>query len=579
MLGFMRGGEPAAMRGGALLALVVLLGACAGVEERTPIRIESTPGTEAVSTAHAAASDAALAMLAQGGAAIDAAVAAQMVVGLVEPQSSGVGGGTFILLWDAASRRLTAFDGLAAAPSRVTPGLAIDVDGSALPLAAVRRSGRSVGVPGTVAVLKHVHERYGRLPWARLFDPAIEHAERGFPLPPYLHRILAGRNAARDHPQMVPLYFGADGRVLPIGSIVRNPDYADTMRRLAALGPSGLYDEGGAQRWIAAAGRPHATLVTEADLRGYRVVEREPVCAPFLAYRVCAMPPPSFGGIVVLQMLQMLEARNRGAFDFADPAFAHLYAEAGRLAQADRRRYVGDPGHVDVPTAALLARDYVISRAQSIDPQRAEPRPSAGNPGGEPRVDLDADPTEQHPATSQLAIADRSGNVLSMTTTINSNFGARRMIDGYVLNNALINFAPAPAPGRTLANQMGPGKRPISAMAPTIAFDARGEPMLAGGAAGGGYIVDYIARSVIDMLANGLTPEQALARGHISTANPGRLRLERGTGAEALADALTAAGHEVEIAPMQSGLGFLKRTEAGWLGAADPRRDGIAVGR
>jgi len=377
---------------------------------------------------------------------------------------------------------------------------------------------------------------------------------------------------------MVPLYFGPDGSVLPAGSRVRNPRYAATMRRLAERGPSGLYDEDGAERWIAAASSGHPTLATPDDLRGYRAEERIPVCAPFLAYTVCTAPPPSFGGIVVLQILQMVEARADGRYDFSDPAFAHLYLEAGRLAQADRRRYVGDPGFVDVPTHGLVANEYVRRRAQLIDPERAQSLLAPGSPAGI-RTRGDSDTTDQHPATSQIAIVDRAGNALSVTTTINLNFGARLMVDGYVLNNAMINFSPAPAPDRPTANQMAGGKRPVSAMTPTIVFGPDGKPAVVGGAAGGGYIVDYVAATLIELLANDRTPAEALARGHISTAMPRTVRLERDTAAEALAPALAARGHTIEIAPMPSGLGFLKRSPAGWIGAADPRRDGSAEGR
>jgi len=563
-----------------LLILLLLLGSsgCATTETRRPRSVETLGADNAVSTAHPLATRAGLAMLARGGAPIDAAIAAQMVLGLVEPQSSGIGGGSLIMLWDAASGSLTSLDGLAAAPQAATADLRLDVDGTEMPLASVRRSPRATGVPGTLPVLKQAHERYGKLPWRELFQPAIDLAERGFPLAPYMHAILSTRNAAREHPDMVPLYFGDNGRVLPVGSIVRNEAYARTMRRVAAHGPEGLYADGGLQRWIeaASAGQP-PSLVVERDLHGYRARERTPVCAWFLAYRVCTAPPPAFGGIAVLQILQMVQARADRPYDFRDPSFAHLYAEAGRLAQADRRRYVGDPDFVHVPTSELVDASYLRQRSLGIDRDRVGENPAPGNlPGA--YSSLDSDLADQQPATSQISIVDAAGNAVSMTTTINLNFGARIMVDGYVLNNALINFSPRPRPGRSIANQMAPGKRPVSAMAPAIVFDASGQPVAIGGAAGGGYIVDYVARSLIDMLANGFTPAQALSAGHLSSARPGKLRLERDTAMQALAPALSAIGHDVEVASMRSGLGFLKRGESGWLGAADRRRDGTAEG-
>ncbi|MBL0144208.1 MAG: gamma-glutamyltransferase family protein [Betaproteobacteria bacterium] len=530
-------------------------------------------------TAHPLATRAALAMLDKGGSPIDAAIAAQMVLGLVEPQSSGLGGGTLVMNWDAASKRLASFDGLAAAPSRATASLRTDTDGKLLPSEPLQRSGRSVGVPGTLAVLAKVHARYGRLAWQEMFAPAIDLAENGFPMPRYLHSILAQPGAASNHPDMLSLYFAADGRPHPVGATIRNPAYAKTLRRIALGGPAAFLAGDGAKAIVASAQRGFKpTLMTGEDLLDYRAAERDPVCAPFLAYRVCTMAPPSFGGLFVLQVLQMVEARAGGRFDFDDAAFAHLYAEAGKLAQADRRRFVGDPDFVKVPVAELVNANYVRSRAAAIDPARAAKDVKPGSPAVQvaSHTPDDGDPVS---ATSQMAIADRQGNAISITTTINLNFGSRLMVDGFVLNNALTNFSAAPKPGETIANQMAPRKRPVTSMAPTIVFDRDGLPVVVGGSAGGGPIVDYIAMSLIEMLANGRTPAEALARGHVTTAIPGKVQLESGTPATALAPALAAKGHTVEEARLLSGLGFLKRTREGWIGAADPRRDGVAMGQ
>ncbi|MEQ1517149.1 MAG: gamma-glutamyltransferase, partial [Usitatibacteraceae bacterium] len=262
--------------------------------------IASAPAAQAVTTAHPLASRAALKILDQGGSAIDAAIAAQMVLGLVEPQSSGIGGGTLIMHWDASNKKLSSYDGLAAAPSKVTAALTVDVDGSTLKSEDVQRGGRSVGVPGTLAVLKQVHERFGKLPWGTLFIPAIELAETGFPMPTYMHTILSTATAAADHPDMVQLFFGADNKVRPAGTKITNPAYAATMRRIAARGPSGLWEEGAGAALIASVQRGvRGSLMNESDLTAYRAEPREPLCAPFLAYSVCAMGPSSFGGVVV----------------------------------------------------------------------------------------------------------------------------------------------------------------------------------------------------------------------------------------------------------------------------------------
>ncbi|MGE0358446.1 MAG: gamma-glutamyltransferase family protein [Burkholderiales bacterium] len=561
----------------ASLALLLASCAIAPAPERVPFAQEA-PTAQIAVTAHPLASRAALAMLDKGGSAADAAIAAQMVLGLVEPQSSGLGGGSLVLHWDAAGRKLASYDGLSAAPVRVTASSRTDTDGKILEAEPSRRGGRTVGVPGTVAVLAMVHERHGRLAWRELFEPAIDLAEKGFPMPAYMHGILALPDAAKNHPDMLALYFAADGKPLPVGATIRNPDYARTLRRIALGGPGAFLDGDAAARIVAAAQRGfRPSLMTEEDLRAYRAVERDPVCAPFLAFRVCTTAPPSFGGLVVLQVLQMVEARAGGRFDFDDAAFVHLYAEAGKFAQADRRHFVGDPDFVRVPVAALADPAYVRSRALVIDPAKAAKSVKAGTPEGKAAA-LRPDAGDPLDATSQLAIADRAGNAISVTTTINLNFGSRLMVDGFVLNNAMTNFSAAPRRGETLANQMAPRKRPVTSMAPTIVFDRDGRPVVVGGSAGGGPIVDYVAASLIEMLANGRTPGEALSRGHLTTAVPGKVQVERGTAAASLAPALAAKGHAVEEVPLLSGLGFIKRGRDGWIGAADPRRDGAALG-
>lgn len=314
------------------LSLVALL--LAGCAALAPARRSvEQPVSQIAATAHPLATRAALDMLDSGGGPIDAAIAAQMVLGLVEPQSSGIGGGSMLLVWDAVQRKLSSFDGLAVAPSRTTAGLALDTDGTVLKPQDVQRGGRSVGVPGTLAVLAQAHERFGRLRWAALFEPAIYLAETGYPLAPYLHGILSQPGAVEQHREFHPLFFDDKRALLPAGTMIRNPAYAETLRKIAAGGHNGHLAQGGAAQLVAALQRGfRASLITENDLLSYRVQEREPVCGPFLTYSVCVMAPPSFGGIAVLQILQMTQARSPGRFDFDDPAFAHVYVEAGRLA-------------------------------------------------------------------------------------------------------------------------------------------------------------------------------------------------------------------------------------------------------
>ncbi len=569
------------------LAVATLwLASCASVAPPAgpPSRSLDTPTPSAATTAHPLATAAALRMLDAGGSSIDAAIAAQMVLGLVEAQSSGIGGGTLVLYYDAGSNKLETFDGLSAAPASTTAALTVGTDGSVLKSADVQRGGRSVGVPGTLPVLKQIHARFGKLPWATLFAPAIELAESGFPMAAYMHGVLSAPTAAADHPDLLPIFFDAQGQVLPVGALVRNPAYAHTLRRVAAEGPASAWGEKGIDFLASVQRGPQPSLISAADLANYRPETRDALCAPFLVYKVCTMAPPSFGGVVVLQVLQMLESRTTaagtaGRFDFDNSEFVHFYAESGRLAQADRRFHVGDPAFTPVPSADLVAADYVRARALEISPARTTPTVGPGT------VLKKAAQLEQAPeaavadATSQLAIVDKAGSALAMTTTNNLNFGSRLVAGGVVLNNALTNFTGVPRPGQAAPNRMEGGKRPVTSMAPTIVFDRAGLPVVVGGSAGGGQIVDYIAQALVEMLANGRTPAQALARGHVSTAITGKLQLEAGTPAAAQADALRAKGHSVDVVPLPSGLGFLQRRGDGWIGAADPRRDGVARGQ
>jgi gamma-glutamyltranspeptidase/glutathione hydrolase len=561
------------------LLLAVLAASCVGPPQRAAsIPAGPAPTPRIAMTAHPLATRAALTMLDRGGNAIDAVVAAQMVLGLVEPQMSGIAGGTVLLYWDATTRKLTSFDGLSAAPARTTAGVRIDVDGKVVPRDIAYHSGRAFAVPGTLPVLQMVHRRHGKLPWSDLFQPAIDIAERGFALPEYMHRILEIDHITLAAYPDLAMFLDASGNPLAIGTTIRNPEYARTLRRIADEGAEGLYSGGGAERAIAAASRGALpTLMTAADLHDYKPVERAPVCGAFLAFRLCSMSAPSYGGIYVLQVLQMLEARAPSSYDFDDPAFVHLFIEAGRLARADRAMYPGDPDFVAVPVEPLVSPAYARVRAAAIDTSRAMAAPSAGHPAALASAQVPAAEMAMG-GTSQVTVADAAGDIVAMTTTINLGFGARIMADGYVLNDALVNFAAPPKPGDTVANSMAPRKRPITSMAPTIVFDAKGEPVAAGGSAGGGRIPDYVSQGWIEILANGATPSRAVARGHFTTADAGKIVLEEGTETARLADDLRARGHPVAVQPLLSGAGYIKRVAGGWVGAADPRRGGNAAG-
>jgi len=324
------------------------------------------------------------------------------------------------------------------------------------------------------------------------------------------------------------------------------------------------------------------SLMTEDDLKNYKVEQRQPLCAPYLQYKVCVMAPPSFGGVVVLQVLQMLEAKWGNRVDFSQPDFAHAFAEAGKLAQVDRHQYVADPAFFKVPAEALVKVDYLKQRAALIQNETlssykaGQPITLSALPAPLETAQVAVAPSSD--ATSQLAVVDADGNAVTMTTTNNLNFGSRILVQGYILNNAMTNFTTSPKPGEIAPNKMEPGKRPVTSMAPTMVFDEKGELMTLGGSAGGGQIVDYVSANLMRMLANQMTPYQALSQGHISTAVADRVQLEKSSAAAQLEDALKAKGQKIEVINMNSGMGFLKRTDTGWTGAADPRRDGAAWG-
>ena len=544
--------------------------------------ITQKPAQVAVTTAHPMATEAALQMLQQGGSAIDAAIAAQLMLGLVESQSSGLGGGTFLMHWDAAQKSLTSLDGLAISPQKTTASLTTDVDGSQLPYASMGRGGRSAGVPGTLPLLAKAHAKFGKLTWPALFAPALEAASKGFPMPAYMHQILSAPTAAKDHPDMLALYFDETQKVKPVGTLIANPDYAKTLQSIALKGPSAIWADGASTDFLAAVQRGFKpSLMTEDDLKNYPVEEREPLCGPYLRYRICVMAPPSFGGVMVLQVLQMLAEKSSLGTDFNQAEFAHAFAEAGKLAQADRHRYVADPAFFKVPAKALVNPAYVKQRAALIQsntlPSYVPGQPEAllAESSGQTLAPTAAPSAD---ATSQLAVVDAQGNAVSMTTTNNLNFGSRILVQGYVLNNAMTNFTTSPKPGEIAPNKMEPRKRPVTSMVPTMVFDEVGQLVTLGGSAGGGQIVDYVSANLIRMLANQLSPFEALAQGHISTAVPNRVQLEKGTSAAQLAEALQAKGQKVEVVPMNSGMGFLKRSRDGWIGSADPRRDGVAWG-
>ncbi len=569
----------------------------------TPKSIAFAP-RDMVAAAHPLAVKAGVDVLAQGGSAVDASIAVQMVLGVVEPQSSGIGGGAFLLHFDRASGQVQALDGRETAPADATPGMFLGPDGKPLPFTQAVDGGLSVGTPGVLRMLALAHAQHGKLPWARLFDPAIALADGGFAVSPRLHASVAAM-APRIRAQggsIAKHFLTADGQPLPVGTLLRNPALADTLRRVAQGGADAFY-RGDIAADMVAAVRQHPTRpghLALADLEKYQAKIRSSACSIYkVHYRVCGMPAPSSGGITVLQTLALLERFDLGALGPTSPQAVHLVSEAYRLAYADRARYIADPDFVPVPQAGLLDAAYLRQRSALIDPARSLGAPPAGQPPGAPLA-LGHDASPELPSTSHISVVDAAGNAVSMTTTIESSFGSLQMVRGFLLNNQLTDFSfvPTDASG-PVANRVEPGKRPRSSMAPTLVFNATsGELEAVLGSPGGSAIIQYVTRSLLGLIDWRLDIQQAINLPHFGAQTSAVTAIEQGSllDTPALRQALAAQGHQVQATPQfTSGLhgivfngqradgswGLLTRHpgKGQWAGGADPRREGAAAGQ
>ena len=533
-----------------------------------------------VVTAHPLASSAGLQMLHDGGSAVDAAIAAQMVLTLVEPQSSGIGGGGFMLHYAAAHGGLTAYDGCETAPASAHPEMFLDTSGKPLAFSDAVVGGLSVGVPGLLRMLEMAHAEHGRLPWARLFEPAIRLAEEGFAVSPRLHRMIAADEFLNVIPATSAYFLAPDGSARHIGYRLANKSLARTLRLIAQGGADAFYTGPIAADIVAAVNhalrRPAA--MTVADLAGYRAVKREAVCLPYRVWLACGMPPPSSGSIATLQILGLLQERPMEGMATLSIDAVHLLAEASRLAFADRDVYIADPASVAVPTAGLLDPGYLRLRGQAIDPSRSIGLARPGTPGRSAGLRLAPDPVDGRVSTSHVSVIDATGNAVSMTSSIEGPFGSRLMTRGFLLNNQLTDFSFQPSRDAVPhAKRAEPGKRPRSSMAPTLVFDASGKVAMAIGSPGGSRIIGYVAQTLSAVLDGKLGMQAAISLPRVVNRN-GPTELESGSAVVGLQSALEARGHEVRVVPIDSGLHGILATVGGLEGGADPRREGVAMG-
>ena len=540
-----------------------------------------------VAAANPVAASAGREILRQGGSALDAAIAIQMVLTLVEPQSSGIGGGAFLVHYDATTRRVATYDGRETAPAAMGPTWFMGEDGKPMPFARASVGGHAVGVPGVLRMLELAHREHGRLPWARNFGPAIALAHDGFQVGQRLHRLIAATPQLREYDATRAYFFDRDANPVAVGARLVNDDLAETLRQIANGGADAFYGGSIARDIVAAAEAVGARpgVLSLADLAAYRAVRRDAVCGTYRLRGVCGMGPPSSGAIAIAQALGMLERFDLAALAPGSADAIHLISEATRLAFADRNRFVGDPDHVTVPTGGLLEPEYLAARSRLIDPLRRLPQAMPGEPR-HARLELFppslADTAPEMPATSHISVVDGSGNAVAMTTSIENAFGSRVFVRGFLLNNQLTDFAFDPMDGtRTVANAVAGGKRPRSSMSPTIVTDAEGELLLTLGSPGGARIIAFVLQTLVAHLDWGLDIQQAISMARHATTG-GAIEIERDTVLSGAAEALRARGHTVVEAELVSGLQGISVRRDGdaprLTGGADPRREGDAVG-
>jgi gamma-glutamyltranspeptidase/glutathione hydrolase len=544
-----------------------------------PASAQTPAKHEMVAAANPLATQAGLEILHAGGSAVDAAIAVQMVLNLVEPESSGIGGGAFMLLFDPKTQHTTSFDGREVAPASARPDMFLGPDGQPRPFGEVVPGGLSVGIPGVLGMLEMAHKKYGKLPWARLFAPAIRIAENGFPVGRKLAATIASSPQMATMPDIRRLFYHADGTPLREGETLKNPELATSLKAIAKGGAQAFYTGAIAKEIVNAV--QHAPVnpggMTLADLAKFHPRERSPVCGVYRVWRLCSMGPPSSGGVAIVQILGMLQRFPPQQLQPGTLSEAHLFTQASRLAYADRAKYLGDTAFVSVPTAGLLDKNYLKSRAALIDPAKDMGTAAPGEPRRRAEYAPQVSPVMH--GTSHLSIVDKWGQAIAMTTSVEHGFGAEITAGGFILNNTLTDFSFQPVrDGLPVANAPAPGKRPLSAMSPTLVFDSHGQFLLSLGSPGGPAIIDYVAQTLVALLDGKLAPQAAIALPRHLNLN-GATLLERSPGTDAILPGLVLMGHKVGVASSEaSGLQAIEKVPGGYIGGADPRRDGIAVG-
>jgi gamma-glutamyltranspeptidase / glutathione hydrolase len=534
-----------------------------------------------VSSANALASEAGRGILQAGGSAVDAAIAIQLVLGLVEPQSSGLGGGAFLLHWDDTAKALKTYDGREAAPATAQPDRFLK-DGLPIGFETAVHSGLSIGTPGLVRLLEQAHKAHGKLPWADLFAPAIRIAHEGFPISNRLYFLLRWFGPSGLSPEAKTYFFDGNGNPFPIGQMLKNPAYAATLEAIAKKGADAFYTGPIAEAVVTAAARATnvAGDLTLSDLAGYKVIERPAVCVSYRTYRICGMGPPSSGGIAVAQILKLIERFDpgRGPEDAMNTAALHLVTEAERLAYADRNRYIADPDFVPVP-AGLLDEGYLAERSALIDAAKSMPPPEPGTPPGIEKRAFGIDATLERAGTSHISVVDPQGNAVAMTTTIEGAFGSGMFAAGFLLNNELtdFSFAHTDTSGALIANRVEGGKRPRSTMAPILVFDDKGQLFATLGSPGGSRIILYVVKTLVALIDWKLDAQAAIDLPNFGSTGE-TLELEIGWSTIWKALALKGYGHDISPGLMNSGVHAVVRRNGRLEGGADPRREGAALG-